>query len=264
MEAKDVLEYLGLDADNIDTFKEQFQTKFVTSDSVPNEEKIKSSITGKFTGAFKTKAKQLFNLESEELSKAEKWEDILELGFNKQKAQIEELKQASTQTDDAAIKELNAKLERANQTAREYKEANETIRTSYEQKEVEWSNKFKSEKTNYAITKAYSSVTPKLSDTLTKADKLLLDTEIKKLKVEFDESDNILVMDSEGKRLQNPKQVGTFLGLEEAIEMIADKEGYIKKNNANQGERKAVTVTGNKQQSASGGEREIHPNARIQ
>lgn len=259
MEIKEVIEYLGVEASDLEAFKTAFQERFIPKDQAPDEEKIKSSTVGRFTGAFKTKAKQLFDLDSEELSKAEKWEDILEMGVSKQKKLIEELKLSSTNTNDATITDLTSKLEKANQTAREYKEAKELLQNTLVEKETEWTGKVKQTKAEYVRNSALMAIMPKLSDTLGKGDKLLLDTEVSKLQIDFDEQENPIVKGADGKRIPNPKKIGDFLALQEAIELIAEKEGFLKKNAGGQAPKVATTLTPTTPQGQV--ERQVHPNA---
>lgn len=259
MEAKDLLDYLGVEASDLESFKATFKENFIPKAEAADEDKIKSSVTGRITGAFKTKAKQLFDLDSEELAKAEKWEDILDMGVKKQNKLIEELRLSSTNTNDATITDLNSKLEKANQTVREYKEAKELLQNTLVEKENEWSGKVKQTKAQYVRNTALMSVLPKLSDTLGKGDKLLLDTEVAKLQIDFDDQDNAIVKDAEGKRIPNPKKIGDYLGLSEAIEVIAEREGFLKKNAGGQAPRVVPIVQQVGQ--ATQTERQIHPNA---
>lgn len=263
VESKDLLAYLGSTAESLESFKEEFQGRFITKESAPDEEQIKSHTVGKFSGVLKGLAKKGFGLEQEEIDSCKKWEDILALGFAKKEKQIEELKVSSHQTSDALVTELNSKLERANQTAREYKDANELIKNSLAEQEQQWDGKLKQTKASFAKQQALFSIKDKLSNTLTKGDNLLLNQEIDSLQIEFGDNDNdIIVKDREGKRISNPKQVGTFLGLSEAIEFIAEKEGFVKKNNATATasfvSKQGQTHTDKGVQ----GIRQIHPNAR--
>lgn len=258
METKELLAYLGVEADSIDKFKEQFQDKFIVKSEAPDEDAIKSATVGRFTGSFKTLAKKHFGLDTEEMKKAEKWEDLFEMGVQKQNAKIEELKLSSTQTNDSAIKDLTEKLERANQTAKEYKDANDLIKNTLTEKETEWNGKLKGTKAQFEKKNALFLMKDKISDSLTKGDKLLLETEINGLQIDFGDNDEVIVKDKEGKRLPNPKQVGTFLGLSDAIELIAEKEGFLKRNNATSQRQ----ILGQQQQhSQDQSQRQVHPNA---
>lgn len=260
MDAKELLEYLGIEADNIDTFKEKFQGGFIPKDQAPDEDRIKSQTVGKFTGAFKTLAKKHFELNTEDLAKVDRWEDMFDLGIAKINKKIEDARGLGVQTNDAQLKELNTRLEQASQLAKEYKEANELLQNSVVEKETEWSGKLKGVRGEFEKKNALFLIKDKLSDTLTKGDKFLLEQEINGLQIDFAENDQVIVKDKEGKQIPSPKKVGQYLSLPEAIEYIAEKEGFIKKNNATPPVRTAAASI-NSHAPAAEGQRQLHPNA---
>ena len=127
MELKDLLDYLGVeDVKDLDSFKKSFSGKYITRAEANDDDEIKSKITGKITGSITTLAKRLFGLTSEEIN-GKKWEEIVELGKAKQDSLIEELKSKQGQSSDEAVKELQAKLEKANARLQEYKDNNSLL-----------------------------------------------------------------------------------------------------------------------------------------
>lgn len=242
MEIKDLLNYINVEADNLDDFKTKFQERFALKSEVPDPDKIKSSTTGAITGAFTTKMKSLFGLESEEI-KDKKWEEILELAHGKTTGKIKELEELSIKTNDGVLKELNEKLEKSNRTVTEYKEASKALQDALSQKEQEFNSKLKQFKSNSVLKDSIAKTSTKLSQ-LTNAESFYFDAQLKEnLVIDFDENDAPIALNKEGKRWQDPNKVGSFLTPEQVVEYIASKEGFIKKNNVNNNGRPAPVVT---------------------
>jgi transcription initiation factor IIE alpha subunit len=263
MEIKDLLDYLGVeDVKDLDAFKKSFSEKYITRAEANDDDEIKSKITGKITGSITTLAKRLFGLSSEEIN-GKKWEEIVELGKAKQDSLIEELKSKQGQSSDEAVKELQAKLEKANARLQEYKDNNSLLQKTLEDTKADYEGRLKTEKINNILAAEKSKVQTKLKSDLSKAEQHYLDSLIKEsIKIDFDEQNEVLVLNAEGKRLANPNKAGAFLTLSEAIESIADKEGFIKKNDG--GKVNPAVFTDNNQKNngqPQGTERRVHPNA---
>jgi hypothetical protein len=61
------------------------------------------------------------------------------------------------------------------------------------------------------------------------------DSVIKDFVIDFDDKETPFVKDKEGKRIPNPNKAGSFLSLEEALEVKANELNLIKKNNGQGG-----------------------------
>lgn len=99
------------------------------------------------------------------------------------------------------------------------------------------------------------------SDGTTEVAKLGFNTLIQSnYKLDVGDDDSILVLDSKGNKIPNPKQTGTYLGLPEILEMEADKNGLLKKNNLN-GNQRVVVTHSQRNDNNQAKTREIHPAA---
>lgn len=264
MELKNVLETLGLEGvKDLEAFKEKFQSKFITKDEAFNDEEIKGKITGKIAGAATTLIKRHFELENAEI-KDKKWEEVLEIGVSKLKNSLKELEGKAGQTNDEALKDYQAKLEKANKTISDFKEQNETLKTGLETSEKTWSEKYLGLKKNNVLESAKSRLLPKLRE-MTELERVGFEAAIKNnINIDFDEKDEIYVKGIDGKRIPNPNKMGAFLSLDEALELEAVKGNVIKKNNAGQqnpGLFQAPIKQDNNTSPDSQNGRKIHPNA---
>lgn len=264
MELKDLLETLDMsDIKDVEAFKEKFNEKFIArSQALEDEEitgKIKSKIIGLTSGSIVTLAKREFGLTSEEV-KDKKYEEVLELAAQKTKEKMQELEGKAGQSNDEALKTLQTKLDKLKLEREEYKGLLDSTKTEYETFKADSEAKFKNLKISTAFGKLKETVAPKLSENMSEADRFYFENKIKEsFKFDFDEKDTLQVLDSEGKRIQNPKKIGTFLTPEEAVEMKAAELKYLKQN---PGGKPAPAQQQQQQQvQPQGVERRIHPNA---
>lgn len=260
MKLEDIIGYTGIEAANFDEFKEKFSVKFGIKSEMPDIEKERSSITGRITGAMQTKVKTLFGLDPEEI-KGKPWEEVLDLAAKKSGSEIESLKDLNLKTNDGAIKELNDKIEKLNKSKDEYKSAAQLAQEALENERNEFSGKFKTFKADSVFKDSFLKVQPKLA-TLSEAEQFYLNNLVKEnVIIDFDESDQPIVLNKEGKRWTDPNKAGAFLSADAVIESIAQQKNFIKKNDA--GERKPI-FTGNSNAASNqqqNGERPVHPSA---
>jgi ribosomal protein L17 len=261
MEVKDLLEVLDLkDIKDVDGFKKAVNEKFISKSQALDDDEIKGKITGKVTGALTTILKREFELSNDEI-KDKKWEEIIQTGVTKQKNKIKELEDLSTSGNDEKVKDLTAKLEKATKKADETKALLDTTVQSFTEKEQGYATKFKEVKVSGFFDKAKEKVFPKLKSDLSLAEKLGFETKLKDLTVDFDDKDEVLVLGKDGKRLTNPNKVGTFLSLEEAIELQASELNLIKKNNGATVDVKNLMTPKTETVQPQTNGRQVHPSA---
>jgi hypothetical protein len=268
MELKDILGFVDIgDVKTVDEFKEKFNSKFAPKTDLEElDRKLKES-TGKMTGAATTLIKRLGGLDNKDID-GKKWEEALEIAFQKKEATIKELEGKTGQTNDDAIKEYQKKLDKLSKERDDYKAAQEILQGTYEKDKGEWEGKLKNYKTGTLFESAKNKVYPKLKTDMSPAEKLGFDAALKEIIVDFDEQESPIVKDKEGKRIQNPNKAGSFLSLEEAIELKANELALIKKNTGGGNNLQGLFNTGQQNQNNNGGDntpknngRTIHPSA---
>jgi hypothetical protein len=280
MEIKDLLETLDLgEVKDLDGFKKTFNEKFIPKSHIMEEESVKKAIaekTGKTMGAITTFAKREFGLSTEEVE-GKKWEDVFTLGLSKKKAEIDELKNTLGSGNDEKLTTLTTKLTKKEKEAEELKELLEKTSQAVSlkdqelaKKEDEFSGKIKSFKIQVIKEKAKEKVKPKLKSDLTEADEFFFNAKIdENFTFDFDEKETPLVFDKNGKRLQDPKKLGSFMDMEQALESLAVSLNLAKKNNGGSVDvKKIFGGGGNEGHNNNGGNganavtgRKLHPNA---
>jgi hypothetical protein len=270
MEIKDLLGFVDVgDVKTIEEFKEKFNSKFAPKSDVDEANKKLSEFTGKFAGGATTLLKRLGGLENKDIE-GKKWEDVALMAFEKRDAQIKELEGKQGQNNDEALKDLTKKMEKIGKERDDYKTATETLQSTYEKEKGDWEGKLKNYKVNTVLESAKSKIASKLKSDMSPAEKIGFDSVIKDFVIDFDDKETPFVKDKEGKRLQNPNKAGSFLSVEEALELKANELNLIKKNNGGTQTPNPSFFTGqqNQQQNnnnGGGGQqipvRTIHPNA---
>lgn len=280
LELKTLLKTLDFSEDikDIESFKKTFNEKFIPKSQIFEDDAVKDKIaaaTGKATGAFATFLKRELDLSSDEI-KDKKWEDIATLGITKVKSKIKELEDTMTSGGDEKVKTLTAKLEKREKDYTDLKSLLDTTKDAISKKDdelakkdAEYGTKFKEYKAVNVIDKAKEKVMPKLKSDLSEADRFYFDSKIKdSFVIDFDEKDEPIVLGKDGKRIQNPSKVGTFVSVEEALELKAAELKLIKQNNGGSGIdpsklfNKDKEMELQKQQAASGVKpRIVHPSA---
>jgi hypothetical protein len=231
MELKDLLGFVDIgEVKTIDEFKEKFNSKFAPKTDLEELDKRLRDSSGKMTGAATTLLKRLGGLENKDIE-GKKWEDVAELAFSKKEAMIKELEGKQGQNNDEALKEYQKKIEKLSKERDDYKTAQETLQGTYEKDKGDWEGKLKSYKIGNRLETAKGKVSPKLKKDMSPAEKLGFEASLSSIIVDFDDKENEVIKDKEGKRIQNPNKAGSFLSLEEAIELKANELGLIAKNN---------------------------------
>jgi hypothetical protein len=270
MELKDLLGFVDVgDVKTIDEFKEKFNSKFAPKADIDDANKKLSEFTGKFAGGATTLFKRLGELDNKDIE-GKKWEEVAELAIGKYKNQIKELEGKQGQGNDEAIKDFTKKLEKLSKERDDYKAATETLQSTYEKEKGDWEGKLKNYKVNTVLESAKGKIAGKLKSDMSVTDKIAFDTVVKDFVIDFDDKETPFVKDKEGKRLQNPNKAGSFLSLEEALELKANELNLIKKNNGGTQTPNPGFFAGqqNQQQNTNNGGgqqtqpvRTIHPNA---
>lgn len=265
MELKDLMGFIDIgEVKTIDEFKEKFNGKFAPKSDLEDANKKLSEFTGKFAGSATTMIKRFAGLENKDIE-GKKWEEVLELGFNKYKNQLEELEasKSGASTEEIA-KEFQKKIDKLTKERDEFKAAHETTLSTYEKDKGEWEGKYKGLKTGNLFETSKGKIFTKLKSDMSLAEKMGFEASLKDIIVDFDDKDQPVVKDKEGKRLTNPNKAGSFLSLEEAIELKANELGLIKKNTGG-GQPNPFAGGQPAQQPTAGNQptniRTIHPNA---
>lgn len=241
MEAKEILDYLGIEANSLEEFKSQHSGRYYTEKQIHDDKQL----LGKFTGKTLKKIKQSIlnsarekeipftQSEFDEADLEQVYETLdsrrLEL-FGKTEA---ELKAQIGKGGEEVIKPWQEKVSRYEQSLADEKKAKKEIADQFEGFKKEMEGKIKSTRIDYYkkdvvgdIEKGFDPMAVK--DTLKMRGWQSHITE--NFRFDFDEQDNPIILDKSGSKIKNPKKADEWLSPKEVLSAEADKLGLIPKN----------------------------------
>jgi len=250
MEAKDLIEFLGFDPEqvkDIDSFKGEFGKKYFTEKQVFENKDILGKFTGKTLGSItskmKKKAKEDYSLEFD----AGQFDDqdpllAMEAVVTKLREQHEsnvtELKGQIGKSGEDAIKPWQEKVSKYESSLNDEKLAKKAIADQFEAYKAESANSIKSTRIDYFRKDLMTSIP---------YDSQIMKDDLKRrgweahvadnFKFDFDEHDQPVILDKTGSKIRNPKKADEWLTPKDVLTSEADKLGLLPKNQ--QGNRPA-------------------------
>lgn len=233
IDLKQLNEFAGIEAENFDQFKEQFQTKFVLKENVVKDPDLTSAITGKVMGSQMTKIRQMFKEEGIEITEEEtktikKNEELFQLGMNKLKGtfinQIEDVKKSSALGSDERLREYETRIQKIEKEKNDIKAAWKSTGEEFEKYKSDISTAMKQKEIDYKVSKAKESL--KLRAKINEAERAGFESILKnRLKFDMDDTGSLVIMNSNGERIKSKVKAGDFMPAEEAMQEIVNELG---------------------------------------
>lgn len=238
MEAKEISDFLGIDAENLEQFKEKFGTKYYTEKQI-HENK---DLLGKFTGKTLSKVKQnilkqardmeipFTNSEFDEMDVEDIVKTLKTRQAEKFTTQIEEYKGQIGKSGEEAVKPYVEKLSKFEQALADEKKAKADLAAQFDQFKQQADTLVKSTRIDYFKKDLMTSIEfdPQKMNELTRKG---WESHISEnFKFDYDEQDHPIITDKTGAKIPNPKKAGEWLPPKDVLTIEADKLGLIKKN----------------------------------
>lgn len=232
-EFKQLCEFTGIEAENLDQFKEQFQSKFIVKENVIKDPELTDKIYGKIMGSQMTKIRQMFKEEGVEFSEDEtksvkKNDELFMLGLNKLKGsfvnQIEEVKKTSTTGTDDRLKDYEAKLQKLEKEKNDIKNAWKSTGEEFEKYKFDVANTIKNKEIEFKLSKAKEvlKMRPKINDAERAGFEAIMRN---KLKFDLDDNGQLVTLNANGERIKSKVKAGDFMPAEEALQDIINELG---------------------------------------
>jgi hypothetical protein len=238
IDLKQLNEFAGIEAENFDQFKEQFQTKFVLKENVVKDPDLTSAITGKVMGSQMTKIRQMFKEEGIEITEEEtktikKNEELFQLGMNKLKGsyinQLEDVKKSSALGSDERLREYETRIQKIEKEKNDIKSAWKSTGEEFEKYKSDISASMKQKEIDYKVSKAKESL--KLRAKINEAERAGFESILKnRLKFDMDDSGSLVIMNGNGERIKSKVKAGDFMPAEEAMQEIVNELGLGESN----------------------------------
>lgn len=235
MEAKDILEYMGIEAKDMDEFKAKFPEKYASEKQAV--EKWLSPEVGKVTGNIKRK---ILNKAREDgleftLSEFEKMDledvhaTIAEKKAGKFKSELEELKAKSGQTNEEALKEWQDKFAKATKRASDEEELRKQLAGEFDQFKTKAAGEVKSVKVGFKKSDLLSKLKFKTGISDLEKEGFLSHID-KNYKFDFDDQDVFFAADASGNRIRSSKKADEHKSPEEIVNEVAAEKKILAEN----------------------------------
>lgn len=238
IDLKQLNEFAGIEAQDFDQFKEQFQQKFVLKENVVKDPDLTSAITGKVMGSQMTKIRQMFKEEGieftdEETKTVKKNEELFLLGMSKLKGnyinQIEDVKKSSALGSDERLREYETRIQKIEKEKNDIKAAWKSTGEEFEKYKSDISTTMKQKEIDYKVSKAKEAL--KLRAKINEAERAGFEAILKnRLKFDMDDSGSLVIMNANGERIKSKVKAGDFMPAEEAMQEIVNELGLGESN----------------------------------
>jgi hypothetical protein len=237
MESKELLDYLGIEAEDLEGFKSKFSEKYFTEDQVFQDSSKLSKFTGRTIGKIQDTTLKMAKGFGVDVTKEdikdkpleEVFNHILEAKEDQHTNLMNDMKSQVAKGADDKYKSLQEEYEKALGKVKDYEGMNKELSGKIESTEKEWSGKLKTFKRNHLEKELFGGI-----DYAPEVDKYKrkgFESEIReKLRFDYDENDEPYVTDTEGNRIPDPKKHGTFKSPKQVLDEMAKEAGFTNVN----------------------------------
>ena len=257
MELKDVLGYLGLDAEKvktIDDLKGTFEKEFVRVSTLNEESEYIKPILGKTFGTQENELRKIakkfeVDFDADEFKEAKRVSEKADILVSKiAEMKDSKIKEFETKLLQGSDEKLTAAEKKAEKLAKELQEKNsllEATANDFNQFKQTAASEMKNFKLNHVKSNVFGSIKYN-SQATDLAKKGFLATIAEKYEFDFDEKETPIVRVKGGTQIKSDKVAGAFLSPEEVIKKEAIEAGLyeVNPNAVNQTRQVTVTATG--------------------
>jgi len=237
LEVKDIIESLGIEIDlataKVEDFKKKIDERFITLEDAHTNPDIIKKANGNFGFEVDDTIYKSFKdlgIEKAELKTIPTTKEKIQFIAQKAFDTVKELKEHAGKGNDEKVIKLQKDLEKIQGQAGQYKTELEKTAGELEKTKSEFTSQLKGFKVNSIMKDAKGKLA--WSDQVNEITKLGFDVKLsEKYVLDLDENDNPVLMDKKGQKIPHPKKTGTFLTIDEVLDMELDAAGLKKKNN---------------------------------
>lgn len=240
MEGKELLDFLGIEATNLDEFKAGFSKKYYTEKQIHDDKEL----LGKFTGKTLKRIKQaILNKAREkeipftqaEFDSVDTIEDVFDSLAAKQAetftTKLTDLQSQVGKGDEEKIKSFTEKIGKYEQSLLDEKKAKQEIASQFETFKKETEGKIKSTRIDYFRKDLMSSIPYDVNQMKDPLKAKGWESHVaENFRFDFDEHDQPVILDKTGSKIKNPKKADEWLSPKDVLVAEADKLGLIPKN----------------------------------
>lgn len=236
MEAKELLDYFGLEADTLDDFKKKFHEKFPTDEKAIKEKYVKPAL-GETLGKIQNKILNKYREDGVEFVLSEfEGKDLEEVALTlserkatKLKTELEDLRKKSGANGDEVVKEWQEKFEKATKRATEEEKLRKELAGEFDTFKQTAAQQVKQVKVNYLKGDLMGKLKlkPGVKDLEREGFNAFVD---KTYRFDFDDKDRPMVLDAEGNRIRSEKKADEWKTPDEVLTEAAKKFDLLAEN----------------------------------
>lgn len=263
IEVKDIAEILGFtvkDTTTAEEVKTFLDEKFVSREHAPKDEKIKAAVFGKTVGSIKNSVKKLFEFEPKFVDEND-IEVLLEEGKKKFDGLLSAAKETGKEGKDKKYADMEILIADKDKSLGSYKTALQEKEDKINELTTTYTDGLKNYKTEHKLSELKARL-PFIEDYKTKEVLRAGFESVLKSKAKFslNDKDELEVFTADGNPIKHPKKTGEFLKPDEYLSQLAEEQGLLKKNNAQ--EKKApLLIPGFNDSGQQPIKSKVHPNA---
>lgn len=267
MELKEVTDYLGIEVETLDEFKEKFNSQYFTESQVFADKKKLALFTGKTLGSVTENAIKIakgFGVElKKEDIKDKNIEDVINMSFEGMTGihneMLDKLKLDAGKKGDDKYNALKEDFDKATLKITDLETLNNSTATKLTEAEKNHVNAIVDFKKGFFKKDIFNNLpySPDV-DPLKKTG--FITTMNEKYKFDFDEKGEPFITNMEGNRIENPKQHGTFKSPVDVLKEEGETLGVIAKN-AQAGAPAGAPATTARVQPSTAPTRRLNPKA---
>lgn len=239
METKDILDYLGIQADSMDELKAQFSQKYMTEKGIHENRELLAKFTGrtlaKISQSIIGKAKEdeieITDGEFKDKPVEDIFSELTGRYKSRYESQIRDLNAQIGKTGEEAVKPWQEKVTKFESALADEKRAKQEIAQQFEAYKKDSDNRIKETRIQYLRKDIMSGIDydpQQIGDPLKKEG---WESHVSKnFRLDYDEHDNPIITDNQGRKIPNPKKADEWLSPKDVLSMEADKLGLTKKN----------------------------------
>jgi hypothetical protein len=242
--AEEILNFIGIDkVEDLDTFKVEFNSRFVPLNDAHNNPDIQQRVVGKRMTEITSKLADFgksvgLDVTFDQLAK-KKVEEVITDFKGSLSERLQELSNAANSGTDKRVHDLAKQLEEKDKSLNQFKEEWEKTANEFNAYKEQAASNIKSYKVNHQLDSLKSKIA--WVDDINDIHREGFESYINKNYVfDLDENERLIVKDREGKFIPKKDKAGSFADPFEILSSVAEQNRLVKKNNADNNKKNVI------------------------
>ena len=261
--AEEILGFIGIEsAEDLDTFKTEFNSRFVPLNDAHNNPDIQKKVVGKRMTEITSKLADFgkavgLDVSFRDLEK-KKVEEVITDFEGKLSERITELSEAANSGSDKRVHDLAKQLEEKDKSLNQFKSELEKTANEFNSFKEDSEGKLNKYKIGHQLDslKAKINWVDDIKDVHREGYESMIN---KNYQFELGENDKLVIKDKDGNLIPNKNKAGTFADPFDVLVSVADSNGLVKKNNADNSTKKTIFANNKRETADDNRDKKLSP-----